>query len=194
MRNAVAIGVSFFLFCGIVLGLHSTGTTTAALPGGHSPGEIRFLPFDPFQYFSRNCARCHGPGGSFYGDDFGRKHSAGELHEIVEEMAAGPGGFPLRGDSLEALVAYHRSLSQNSPFILITALHSDTLKGVVTPGAAVRLIGPDTSYTVEVSGYQWRATLQKGWAREGSLRIQACTVEDTTTLRPGQTAHSHSSH
>ena len=42
-------------------------------------------------YFEKNCARCHGPLGSFYGDDFGRHLATPTaMRAVVKEMVEGP--------------------------------------------------------------------------------------------------------
>ncbi|MBS1271680.1 MAG: hypothetical protein MAGBODY4_00812 [Candidatus Marinimicrobia bacterium] len=55
------------------------------------PNKIPTLDFQPIEYFNNQCARCHGPGGSFYGEDFARDKSLQELLTVVEEIRQATG-------------------------------------------------------------------------------------------------------
>lgn len=161
---------------------------------GEDPrGVIRSLSFDPFDYFATGCQRCHGPGGSFYGENFGKDHTREELHEIVREMAAGPAQSPLSGDSLRGLVAYHYSLITDTPYIQVTGVSSDTLRGVVTPGAEVQLLISDTLLYAQTESHYWSAGVDSGLSRPARVEIRAVAGGDTTMLFARKSAFSHHS-
>lgn len=158
-----------------------------------SQQSIRTLDFQPLAYFDQHCSRCHGPFGSFYGKEFARDLSPAALQQKVAEMAAGPGGAPLSGDSLAALVAFHQSLSTQQPFIVVTKSDDDSLSGEVTPNVPLRISCGDQSTVLPVKGYQWAAEKPKwlGNCPPGSLRIAAGPAGHESVLNPAESAYSH---
>ena len=96
--------------------------------------EYRFKAFDPgpVRSFEKNCASCHGPQGSFYGEGFGSKTHA-DLKHMVEEMMYGPAFLRPEEYEVEAMTAYHHALDAGEPFICITRFDStkQTLSGEV---------------------------------------------------------------
>ena len=147
-------------------------------------GKLRILDFQPIKYFNNQCARCHGPGGSFYGDEFARDKSMQELHSVVEEMAAGPAGSPVTGDTLDALVAYHISLSRDLPFITIDTLSDSVLAGEVTQTSSVRIMTDDGGYTAAINGNRWR--YRHSFREVSNIRISATSDNHSITIQPGQ--------
>lgn len=180
VRNLALLPVCILIFCsGVIYGQNSSP---------HTPT----LRFDPIGYFNDHCQRCHGPGGSFYGEDFGKSHTAGELHETVRQMTIGPGQAPLHGDSLNALVAYHRSLIQDSPFVLIATRQPDSLTGFVTAGATVQVITKNAAISGKVQGRQWKVSLPDSIESGTINHIHAVLEGDTTTLSLDLFPFSHS--
>lgn len=110
-----------------------------------SPETLR-----PITYFNDKCANCHGNYGSFWGEGFAAELSDAELHEIVEEMAAGPAQAPLDEAALAVQTAYHRSLVDGRPFI-VAWREGETWRGEVTPKAKVRA----GSAEADVKGHAW---------------------------------------
>ena len=171
-------------------GSMGTGKTNSS---AHSGLTVRTLDFRPLTYFDRYCSRCHGPFGSYYGKDFARDLSPEALQQKVMEMVAGPGGAPLSGDSLAALVAFHHSLSTGKPFIVITEASRDSLIGEVTPGVPLRMYCGNQVATLSVRGYRW-SVRKPPWldnCSSGELRIAAGTGGNETILNPAGAAYSH---
>lgn len=139
----------------LALGLSCAPGDTPGLLG--PPGKP--LAFEPLRYFEENCARCHGSYGSHYGDEFGKDISDRELCEIVDEMAAGPGGAPVEGDELWALIGFHRSLASSVPYAIWTYADERSMGGEIALGASlvVKIAGRELPATVEVN--RWRLEL-----------------------------------
>jgi len=179
--------VSFFWACGST----GAGGSGAAERGG-SPPAIHTIDFRPLAYFDQHCSRCHGPFGSYYGKDFAGDLSPVALRQKVREMAAGPGGAPVSGDSLAALVAFHQSLSSGQPFIVVTGAGGDSIFGEVSPGVPLRFTCGNRSVTPEIRGYHW--ALQKpDWldgCASGDLRLAAGSKPAMTVLNPVESAYS----
>ena len=68
-----------------------------------NPAGPQVAKFAALEYFNKNCARCHGTNGSFYGDDFGKGLDDAHLREAVDSMAKGPGGAPIDAHDLTVL-------------------------------------------------------------------------------------------
>ena len=86
-------------------------------PPGGEPALPR-LTLPPVRTFEEACARCHGPRGSFYGQEFARLRDP-ELTEYVDEMMRGPGMLHPTADDVLAMTAYHRALARKEPFIAV---------------------------------------------------------------------------
>lgn len=140
----------------------------------------------PLTYFEDNCSRCHGPYGSFYGDTFGKKLTPEQLHRVVDEMAAGPGNAPLQGAELEAQVAYHRSLIDGKPFLILTEIKEENgqhiLHGEATPDSQVELLINDVPTPAKLEGHRWSIPLPS--LNFSQLSIRATKDGHTTTLNP----------
>lgn len=180
----------------MTLFLCSCGSAGAGSAGASERGSARpvihTLDFRPLAYFDQHCSRCHGPFGSYYGKDFAADLSPEALREKISEMAAGPGGAPVSGDSLAVLVAFHQSLSSGRPFITITGAGGDSLTGEVSPGASLQLICGDQTATPEVTGYHW-VTQEPEWLGScppEDLRLTAGNGTAITVLYPTESAYS----
>ena len=101
------------------------------------PFNYHFETLDPgpVRSFEKNCARCHGPQGSFYGEAFGQRERE-DLRYIIEEMMFGPAFLSPSPADVHAMTAYHRALSNGEPFVCITKIDTlnKTIKGEVIPG------------------------------------------------------------
>ncbi|MEF8810070.1 MAG: cytochrome c [Bacteroidales bacterium] len=93
-----------------------------ALTGQFNP-SLKILNPGPVQTFEKNCARCHGPHGSFYGSGFGSREY-NDLRKIVGEMMRGPAFLKPSKADVEAMTAYHYALGSGEPFICITRYDS----------------------------------------------------------------------
>lgn len=131
---------------------------------GATPEKSAFAPLD---YFAANCARCHGPYGEFYGAGFAQNKTDDQLRQIVQEMAEGPGNAPLENAELDILTAYHLSLRDQKPFLVVVKRETDgdfvNWSGEATPDS--KLTYGQTK--VPLDGHQWK------------LRLPAQTEEKT---------------
>jgi cytochrome c553 len=91
----------------------------------------------PMAYFASNCARCHGPHGSAYGDTFASHLTDDYLKQVITDMANGPGNAPLQPPELDAQVKYHRAMLDKAPLIFLTQKSDTQLAGEVTPGSTL---------------------------------------------------------
>jgi hypothetical protein len=138
------------------LGLVGTGIL-------HSRKTAPLLPkVGPVSYFDDHCARCHGPQGSFYGDDFGKNLNEEALRKVVYDMCRHQGDAPLDGVDLDAQIAYHRSMIAKEPFVAVTKCEGGQLSGEVTEKAVVTVKFRHSSVKAEVKGATWKATAPKG--------------------------------
>jgi hypothetical protein len=140
-----------------------------------SPAFATLPSTPPLAFFEQACASCHGPFGTFYGEAFAATQNDAELTKVVREMVVGPGRSTLDPLSLEALVAFHRSLRDrpNRPFIVVTMATKERLRGEVSPGASVSIVlGGRTLPSVQ-DGFEWWAELPPGWERSSRMVIRA---------------------
>jgi len=150
---------------------------------------FRSLETGPVESFEKNCARCHGPHGSFYGTGFGsREHE--ELKKIVEEMMRGPAFLKPSEADIEAMTAYHHALSSGEPFICITRY--DSSKQLLYGEAMLhnKLIGKKKdgetrTISVDSTG-KWQTKTSNA-----SLLLKAENDSAVTTLNPGKNQWSH---
>jgi cytochrome c553 len=82
--------------------------------------EIKELKLGPVSTFERTCARCHGPQGAFYGDEFA-KLDDDELHKKVRQMMVGPSFLKPKSYEVDAMTSYHRALTAKEPFLCVTS-------------------------------------------------------------------------
>lgn len=145
-------------------------------------------PFAAIAYFDANCARCHGPGGSFYGEGFG-KTGVENLREVVDRMASGPGQAPIEGEALDREVAYHRAMIDKKPFVAVTDARG--AKGEVTPGSKVTVSTGAAEIVAKVEESTWTAELPAG-TKLSQLTITAEKDGKKTVLKPAEKMYSHS--
>jgi hypothetical protein len=164
---------------------------------GDSPKAVQTTRFHPIAYFNQNCARCHGPYGSFYGRRFGAGLTDRQLREKLQAMTEGPGNAPLTPDQLDVQMGYHRSLADGRPFILLSEFTVNpgtgvSLAGEVTPGSRVQVSAASQAVEGSVTGHEWKALLPPG-ADVSQLRIAATKGTLTSEFSPYQISYSHSS-
>jgi hypothetical protein len=116
-----------------------------------------------------------------------------ELRQMVKQMLEGPAGMRPSEIVVDAMVAYHRALDDDRPFLCVTngetylAGKADTLKGEVTPGATVTIEANGKTVSVLVAGHGW--TLANPPCPP--IRIIARQVQAQTVLRFPDSMWSH---
>jgi hypothetical protein len=153
-------------------------------------GQASPLGHAPLEYFAAKGARCHGPYGSFYGEEFGRKRSDAGLRQVVREMAEGPAGAPLVGRELDAQVAFHRALLAKEPFLAWTAQSETGVAGEVSPDSTVTARLNDRETSAQLVDTRWRVALPSG-ARASDVTVVACSGASSTTLALRDASFSH---
>ncbi len=146
--------------------------------------DLHPLAYPPISTFEQSCARCHGPQGSFYGEGFAEPDEA-ELTDVVREMMEGPAFLTPSDADVNAMVAYHRALAADEPFVCVTvyepatAATSGRLEGEATPGAEVSLMAaPAAARTQAGSQGQWELTE----LREGATPVLGTRQEGKKTI------------
>ncbi len=109
---------------------------------------------------------------------------------MVEDMAAGPGGKPLEGESLNAQVAFHRSLVDRHPFVIVTYFDPGNLQGETIPGASVQVMANGKSYDATVSGHRWSIQLPPG-IQLSQIKISATRQDKKTEIDLSRQTYSH---
>jgi glucose/arabinose dehydrogenase len=139
-------------------------------------------------YFNANCARCHGPFGSFYGKR--SYHPYPVLAADIKQMAEGPSDAPLSEKALAAQVAYHQSLYDLKPFIAWVGQDGQLISGEVTPGSKVTIVSGGKPIDARVEDYRWSATLPDG-VKPGQVEIRAQNATGETVLALKNSPFSH---
>ena len=164
---------------------HTAPATAPAPSAAVSP-----VAFKPIEYFDQNCSRCHGPYGSFYGDAFGRGLTDEKLRHVIADMAAGPGNAPLGEAELEVQTAYHRSLLDRRPFVVVNAIEANgdrvTMAGEVSPDSVV-FVGADRA---NVKGHAWDVVLPPT-VEPSRVVLRVAGKSGSTSLSLGESAYSH---
>ena len=134
----------------------------------------------PITYFQSHCVRCHGDSGS-NNPDFAKRLSDTKLRKMVDDMCAGPGGEPLKGADLDALIAFHRSIARDEPFICVTKCTKDRWEGEVSSGATLTLNDTSGERPVEVKDGSWSIPLEANATHKRELiaRVGDKTVKLT---------------
>jgi mono/diheme cytochrome c family protein len=175
--------------------LTSTPSTQQTSAQQEKPSGAAVSEFAPISYFESNCARCHGAYGAFYGEGFGQGLTDNKLRQAVHDMAAGPGNAPISEPQLDALTAYHRSLIDGKPFLIINAARAEkdashTLQGETTPETKISLQWEGGTADATVEGYTWSAKLPAtiDWSK---VEIISKKGDAQTVLKPGENEYSH---
>lgn len=99
------------------------------------------LELAPISTFAEHCASCHGAGGSMYNRPF--THQGEALREKVVEMMIGPAALDPSEPEIEAMLQYHLTMREATPFAAATNAGAfasgaqTTLRGEATEGAMV---------------------------------------------------------
>ncbi len=118
------------------------------------------LTLGPVSTFESACARCHGPEGAFYGQAFADLGPS-ELRKEVREMMEGPGELHPSTAEVLAMVAYHRAIRREEPFVCIqngaalTAGDAETIRGEASLEAEVVVEAGDSTTRAERDGPAW---------------------------------------
>jgi hypothetical protein len=118
------------------------------------------LAAGPITLFERACARCHGPAGSLYGDEFAGLDDR-TLADRVAAMMEGPGGLNPTPAELAGMVAYQKALRDKRPFACILngtdakAGRTAVLCGEVTRGASLEIRRNSASLAADVQATNW---------------------------------------
>jgi hypothetical protein len=163
---------------------------TLALADKPKPAPPAPIKTAPLRYFEDRCSRCHGPFGSFYGDQFGKGLSEEALRKVVEDMCRVQGDSPLAGQDLEAQIAFHRALIANEPFLVVTDLKAGELSGEVSEKATVSARFKRSSALAEVKGTTWKVAVPKG-ARALDAVITATVGKGTSILTFANASFTH---
>ena len=158
------------------------------------PIDLVMLSLPPVSTFEASCANCHGPQGSFFGEEFGELPDE-QLHDAVEEMMEGPAFLDPTDADLRAMVAYHHALAAREPFLCVTSLQLSSnggptsLEGEATPGATVSVAGTSAATTAgEMGTWQLRDI-----PASASLVLTAQKDGNATRLDLHQAQWSHAS-
>ncbi|MFP4581521.1 MAG: c-type cytochrome [Candidatus Sumerlaeia bacterium] len=118
------------------------------------PQQYRPLKLSPVTTFEDACARCHGPQGSFYGEEFAKLEKE-ELRPTVKEMMEGPAFLKPTKAEVDAMTAYHRALEKKEPFICVTTKAEQEdggllLQGECNPGAEIFAMAADSEQKQDI--------------------------------------------
>ncbi|MBS1718360.1 MAG: cytochrome c [Armatimonadetes bacterium] len=132
--------------------------------------QAQIPPHPPVAYYNAQCARCHGPGGSFYGPTLGKGKNDAQLREVIRQMCEGQGGMPLQGIDLEAQLAYHRAIIRREPFVCVTLIKPGRLAGEVYDAKSITLQVGSKRFAGRISGDGFSVIVPKGLdARGGTI-------------------------
>jgi len=143
--------------------------------------------FKPIAYFQEKCARCHGPYGMFYGDEFGKSLNDAELRHIVHDMVFGAAQSSLSEAEVNVLTAYHRSLVQGSPFLVVTSA-GPRASGEASSGATLEIQNGDERVPVELIEHSWTANVPAD-ASNATISATLNGVRTTIPLKAGEVSH-----
>jgi hypothetical protein len=145
--------------------------------------------FAPISYFNDRCGTCHGDYANYMGRQFGARHAAeGKLRQIVHEMVVGPAQSELTDAETEILTAYHRSILDGRPFVVVTKIEGNTISGEATPESRLELRIGDQRREIPVEEHRWSIEVQ-GDVQDAVLVARLGEVE--TTVAIGAEAYSH---
>lgn len=150
------------------------------------PPDAAAMPpgFGPIGYFENHCARCHGPYGAFYGDEFAASLDGDHLRDVVQEMVFGAAQSSLEDPEIDLLTAYHRSMAAGEPFVVVTTGMPE-LAGEVTPGATVRVQTAEGQHDAAVEGHRWRlpgVTLDRASSITAEIDGRATRIDPRSTV------------
>jgi hypothetical protein len=162
-----------------------------------SVAMVEPLEFRPISYFQANCAMCHGDYGPYLGAEMGQRHDDRMLRRTLDDMAFGPANAPIEEHELDILLAWHRSLIDGRPFVILNQVTTDEddgawvrLSGETFPGTRITIQHPAGEVAAEVDRHRWHAMLPAGTSPQ-SIVLHAQRGQAQTILDLSQAAHSH---
>jgi hypothetical protein len=145
--------------------------------GGIRLGHLRDGAAGPTHIRARS--NCHGPYGSAYGAEFGRRLSDDDLKKVVDEMCVGPANAPVEEGQLKVLVDYHKAMIAKKPFVVVTKASARqdqiVLDGEVLPGSVVEV----EKSPAKVTGHLWTVQVPA----KAEYEIVAKRGDATTSIR-----------
>ena len=153
--------------------------------GDNGSGIVKYPPVSTFK---SSCARCHGPQGASFGEDFGKLPQR-DLERFIRLMMKGPGGLNPNKADIDAMIAYSQALVKHRPFIFITS--ADTLTNTISYSGE-SLPGTTLSLTSQGETLQIKTGKDGKWrtgpvAPSGHFIFIAIEKTDTVRLEPGKT-------
>ncbi len=114
----------------------------------------------PIALFEDACARCHGPFGSFYGEEFAKLEDE-HLEEVIFDMMIGPSQLDVTDTEIEAMTDYHRALNDERMFVSINngkslkQSEAKSIKGDKSPSSNVLLKKQGITYQPKENLFTW---------------------------------------
>ncbi len=134
--------------------------------------DFHSLELSPIGTFENACARCHGSQGSFYGEAFANLEPE-KLKQTVKEMMEGPAFLQPTEIEIDAMVAYHKALAAQSPFIVINNVIESEQEYIVTgetqPDTKLLFTQGKKSTTIEID-------------EEGSWKISLSSLDKSAII------------
>ena len=148
---------------------------------------VKPLKVAPVAYYDGKCARCHGPNGSFYEQNFAAKYDNAGLIAVLKRMAEGPGGAPLADEDLAAQAAYHRAIAANAPFFSLLKTGLEVSGETTGDRIKAKVLGK--SLPVKIKDGIWSVKLKT------AAQYRDMILSDgPVTLRPSKQAFSDAPH
>lgn len=146
-------------------------------------------------FYLQTCSRCHGRFGIMYPDTF---QLTGEqrLRDNVARMVTLQGQSHLSALDLTSLIAFHRSLVVEEPFVVVTAVDLSPsgrtiLSGEASEGASVTIVIAGSELAAERDAWKWRAEVTASAAdlAQGLVRTRRNGKQTTCPLKSGASSH-----
>ncbi|MBC7771207.1 MAG: hypothetical protein H7210_01800 [Pyrinomonadaceae bacterium] len=153
------------------------------------------LGIGPVTFFQQSCSKCHGRFGAMYAETLATTTEK-KLQEDIVRMVIGPAQTRLGDAELAALVAFHRSLVKEEPFVIVTriddsTLNQTTIEGEASSGAAVKVLIEGKEIEAVMDEWRWRAvvTPEAGEIARGFARVTQGGKTGSCTLKSGASSH-----
>lgn len=149
------------------------------------------LAFAPVAYYMQNCQHCHGPGASKHLKELQRL-SDDDLRDTVLRMSEGFGNAPISGAQLHAVVAFHRAVIREEPFLAVTGIEGGVVRGEASGAEKLEARLGDVELNVELSNGQWVVNLPEN-ADVSQLLLTAygSNNESSVSFHPSEEPHTH---
>lgn len=119
-----------------------------------------------------------------------------KLQATVARMVTGPAQTRLGEAELAALVAFHRSIVKDEPFVIVTRIGEKTVDGTTIEGEAsiggtVHVVIDDKEIEAVMDQWKWRAMVPSdaGEVAAGSVRVQQGERKMSCPLKSGASSH-----